>query len=163
MHKFYSILFCFTLALSGQAIAGGNHGHGSGHDHGEHGDHGKKHQGHNKRGGHFPGHLQRMVKKLDLSAEQKTKLKQVFKNTRVEMKKLRDQMHEKRKAMYQALHADDASESATVALANELGELKKAKMVLYVKTHFQISAQLTDKQREKLRAMHKRHHSRHKH
>lgn len=150
MHKIMVALLLSAMAFPGYVLASGDHGQG-GHDR-----HGKGHHGHHKKGGKLR-HLQNMLKKLDLSKEQKASLKVVFKNTRVEMKKLREQMRDKRKAMYALMHAEPEKESTAITLARELGELKTAKMVLYVKTHFQVGAQLSEAQREKMRQMHNRH------
>lgn len=153
MYRMMTILLVSVMTLSGNALASGDHGYSKHHD-------GLK--GHRKRDHHFPGHLQRMVKKLDLDESQKEKIQAIFKQTRSKMKALRDQMGDKRKRMYEMMHADDADEAKVVALAEELGKLKTEKMVLYARTHIKINKLLTPAQRKKMQAMHKKHHKRDK-
>lgn len=106
-----------------------------------------------------------MAQRLEMSEEQKTRLREVLDAARPEADRLADAMVANEQAMKAFRESETFSESEIRAIADQRGSLVADMMVLHTRVHAQIRDILTPEQIErfeKMRAGHrgKRHHQR---
>lgn len=86
---------------------------------------------------------------LDLSAAQRHKIHSIFRENRRPLRQLRDQLTEKRHALYDLLEDDGAfDDKAAKALADEMGSLIAKNIVRRAKMRAEINKVLTAEQRD---------------
>lgn len=160
MKKLTTTLLITALTVGGLTIAGtsmARHGDGYGHC-GANGQHGKKHgpgmmdgSGHAGKGFAAIMHLE---KNLDLSDEQSTAIREIMKNARIAGRAHRDILFDNRLALHDLTEAGDFNEHEARRLAEIQADNMAELMLLRVRAHADIRAQLTDAQREKMSALH---------
>lgn len=136
----------FSLSSIG-AVFAGERGDGRGH-HGKGGHHGKA--GHHWKGGHGP---LGMLKRLDLTPDQKQKVAEVVKKYRAEIDQNATQMKEARKAFMAAASAENFNENAVKAAADDVAQKMADGMVIRAKIMNESVQFLTPEQKEKLEEM----------
>ena len=129
---------------SGSAMAKGGDGERSWKHHS-----GKHHGGkHGKRGGRHM--MKRMMKKLDLTDDQKAQVKQMRETQKAENQVLRDQMKQLREDM-KSLDRNDAT--AVAQIATRKGELSQQMFIAKNNARLAFEAILTEEQKAKLAEM----------
>lgn len=93
------------------------------------------------------------LQRLDgLTAEQKSRLKEIRQEARDDSRELRDAMRDTRRELRSAM-ADSADVEAIRSLAEKSGDQKTAMIVLRAQTRDRINSVLTEAQREQLAGM----------
>lgn len=154
MNKLITTALLGSLALGGfgYAIASGDYEKEHGERHGKYCKHGEGYKsGHYKKG--MEHRLQRMSRHLDLSEEQVSKVKGIFKKYREQLSSLKEDKRNIRKELHEKMHADKQDMSEIEKLARKQGELKTQKILVKAKMKSEIGAILTDTQREKMKTM----------
>ena len=166
MNKLITTALVGSLALGGiglgsLAIASGDHNESEG-----------KHKSkYCKQGGerHKKGmkkRVERMIRHLDMSDEQATKVRGIFDKYSDQFTDLRTEKKNIKHSLRENMHADKQDTAAIEQLAKKQGELKTQKILVKVKMKSEINAILTDTQREKMKSMrgkrdggeHRKHH-----
>ena len=104
----------------------------------------------------------RIASALQLTDEQRQKLKEIHRNKRHEGVQLRDAMQDNREALEKLRPGAGNYEKKLVKLASEKAQLVKRKVVQQGKMRAKFHAILTPKQREKAAEMRKHHPRKHK-
>lgn len=138
--RILTALAASSALLLGVGSAGAFGGHPGGHP----GGHGMDGFG----GGH---RFERMAEELNLSAEQKTQVEQIMQASRPQMKELRQQLMEKRRALM-ALARQGYDEAQVTQQAQQVGDLVEQLTVLATRTGAQAYAVLTPEQQAQLEA-----------
>ena len=156
MKKIISAVLVGSMALGGLSIAitsGDYNDHRGGH-HGKYckqGGEGKYEKGHHKKG--IEHRMQRMMKHLELSEEQATKVRSVFDKHSEQLSALRTEKMSNRQALRASMHADNMDMAVIEKLAKKQGTLKTEKILVKAKIKSEINAILTDEQRAKKKEM----------
>lgn len=108
-------------------------------------------------GGHGERHFERLSKKLDLTAEQQTKIEAIRESTTAQKQALRDEKKAIREAMKAMMASDNYNQGAVEELATRKGELVRKKMILKAETMQAISQVLSPEQRAKAKKMMQKH------
>lgn len=124
-------LFAGAFAVM-PAEAGPNHKH--------HKTHAKKHHGH---------HDMHILKKLDLSEEQKAQVKQIMKDAKAKKKGLYASLKEYKKSMKELVNSPNYSEQAARNLYAQYQSVFADKVVIKTNAKYQINALLTPEQQAK--------------
>jgi Spy/CpxP family protein refolding chaperone len=135
----------FSLTTMGTVLAGER---GQGRDDRGRGHHGKA--GHHGRGGHGP---LGMLKRLDLTQEQKQNIAEVVKKYRADMEKNAAEMFEAKKGLMSVTSADSFDENAVEKAAGAVAEKMAAGMVLRAKAMNEAVQFLTPEQKAKFKEM----------
>jgi Spy/CpxP family protein refolding chaperone len=93
----------------------------------------------------------RMSRALDLSDDQKARIKEILKGHAAEIEAQLKSSGAARRALHQAVLAQPADEAAIRAAARELGSVQGDGAVLFAKIRSEMDPVLTDAQREKVR------------
>jgi len=101
-------------------------------------------------------HIEKMVKKLDLTPDQKNKIQAIYTNTKKDMKEKFKQMQETRKEINLLLQASPINESKINAIVNQQKEQFGEIVKLRINTRIAINNILTEPQRVKFREMFKK-------
>lgn len=97
------------------------------------------------------GHLlQRIAQKLNLTDDQKSQIKAVWSGEKDTLKSLVGQLHDARKNLRAAIHADNASEAAVRAAAAKVAGVEADLAVERMKLYGKIAPILTEEQRRKI-------------
>ena len=107
----------------------------------------------NSAAGTRPGRgqiLQRIAKKLNLTDDQKSQIKAVLGGEKDTLKSLFGQLHDARKNLRAAIHANDANEAAVRAASAKVASVEADWAVERMKLYGKIAAILTDQQRRKI-------------
>jgi Spy/CpxP family protein refolding chaperone len=105
-------------------------------------------------------HIDRMAERLDLTTEQRDKVRAIVDKSRPQQRALRDKLSESRKQLRTLIQQGTAKESEVRKLADNQGKLIADKIVLRSKLQGEIYAVLTPVQREKMQ-QHFEHRGRH--
>ncbi|UCE89342.1 MAG: Spy/CpxP family protein refolding chaperone [Pseudomonadota bacterium] len=97
--------------------------------------------------------VERLAGRLDLSDEQRAQVQTIFEKAQPEMQKLRTEMMENRETIRSLATGNKASEAEIRKLANTQGTKVAEMIVLRSGVHNEISAVLTDAQREQFAQM----------
>lgn len=145
MHKSIKTLFVGT-ALAGSVLAGLAYamppGGGPGCAHGA-GARGLGHHGLDSESA-----VERMTQRLDLSTEQRDKVRAIVDKARPQMRALRDQLSDNRQKLRALMQSGNAKEADIRKLADTQGKLMADKIVQRSRVHNEINAVLTPEQRE---------------
>ena len=133
-----------TLLLGGGLTSLDAMGHRSGHG----GHHGMMHHG-----GHHGHSLKRMLKALDLSAEQKAKAHELLFESRKQAIALGAELRVARLELRQALVQDEVDRAAIDALVDRIGQSQQKLLQQRVDMHLKMHAILTPEQRAKTRTL----------
>lgn len=133
-----SLVMTTALAIPGMSLAD---------QHGPHGGH------HGDKWQHHEHMLEKMAEKLDLTEEQKAKIKANHEAKRAEHRQMRKELHEVRQEVREALEAG-ADQATLDKLATKLGSAEIKMMRHRQKMHEQLESILTDEQKAKLEKMH---------
>lgn len=95
-------------------------------------------------------HVDRMAERLDLTKEQRDKVRAIVDKTRPQTRELRDKLSENRKQLQTLTQQGTAKESEIRKLADNQGKLIADMIVQRNKVQGEISAVLTPEQREKM-------------
>ena len=136
------------IGLGGLAIASGDHNESEG----------RYQSKHCKQGGerHKKGmkkRVERMIRHLDLSDEQATKVRGVFDKYSDQFTALRTEKKKSKQSLRENMHADKQDMAAIEQLAKKQGELKTQKILVKAKMKAEINTILTESQREKMKSM----------
>jgi protein CpxP len=107
----------------------------------------------NSAAGTRPGRgqiLQRIAKKLNLTDDQKSQIKAVLGGEKDTLKSLFGQLHDARKNLRAAIHANDANEAAVRAASAKVASVEADLAVERMKLYGKIAPILTDQQRRKI-------------
>ena len=163
MKKLTTTLLITTLAVGGLTIAGtsmARHGDGSSPC-GSHGMQDRMHgHGHKKGSGHAgkeSSAIMRLEKKLDLSEEQSSTIREIMDNARTARRAQHDIVKENRIALHDLVEAEEFNEQEARRLADIQADNMADMIFLKAKTRAAIRAQLSVAQREKLAASGKDH------
>jgi Spy/CpxP family protein refolding chaperone len=142
-------------ALAGSVIAGLAYamppGGGESCQHAGHG------MGFGHRGMDADSYIDRMAQRLDLTTEQRDKVRALVDKARPQTRALRDKMSENRKQLHALAVQGTAKESEVRKLADSQGKLIADMIVQRSKLRSEISAVLTPEQREQLQQRFKHH------
>lgn len=97
------------------------------------------------------GRAQAFARRLDLTADQKTKIEDILRGARDQAAPLADQLALAHKDLHRATFADKADAGAVTNLTNKVAGLEKQLLDVRVKAETAVSGVLTDKQREMVR------------
>lgn len=127
------------------------------------GDHRHRHHGVHKEGRHCDckdGHhdIGKIAEKLGLSAEQKTKVKEIFEKNQKEAQPLRKELISAKRGLKELSMAEKTDEAAIRAQAAKLAGIQADMAIHRARVNGQIRAILTPEQLEKFRAFHKEQH-----
>jgi periplasmic protein CpxP/Spy len=106
--------------------------------------------------GHGLGPLGRMARHLDLTDEQKTRIRDLMESHKPQLEAQREARRAAHRALADAVAAEPRDEAAIRARAAEIGRVAGDSAVLKARIRSEISPLLTDQQREKLREMKER-------
>lgn len=158
MKKLTTTLLITTLAVGGLTIAGtsmARHGDGSSPC-GSDGMHDRMHgPGHMKGSGHGgkgSSAIIRLEKKLDLSEEQSSTIREIMNSAHTARRAHRDILKDNRRALRDLVEAGEFNEQEARRLADIQADNMADMILLKAKTHAAIRAQLSVAQREKLAA-----------
>jgi Spy/CpxP family protein refolding chaperone len=112
--------------------------------------HGGRGMGFSHRGMDSESHVDRMAARLDLTTEQRDKVRAIVDKTRTQTRELRDQLSENRKQLQSLTQSGTAKESEIRKLADNQGKLIANMIVQRSKVQGEINAVLTPEQREKM-------------
>lgn len=104
--------------------------------------------------------IEAKLERLDLSDEQREQVRGVIDAARPEFRKIADGLRANRKEMRGAMHSETFDEQAVRRIADRQGDLVADMIVLRGKVKSQVSALLTEEQRQQLRRDFGRHHMR---
>lgn len=99
--------------------------------------------------------LQRVAEKLNLSDEQRAQIKAGLKDEKDSLKNLFTRLHDARKGLREAVHANGATEASVRAASAKVAAVEADLAVERLKLHGKISPILTDEQRGKVAEMEK--------
>jgi len=94
--------------------------------------------------------LQRIAKKLNLTDDQKSQIKAVWGGEKDTLKSLFGQLHDARKNLRAAIHANGANEAAVRAASAKAASVEADLAVERMKLYGKIAPILTDQQRRKI-------------
>ena len=97
--------------------------------------------------------LQKMVQMLELSDEQKSKIKDIHFNSMKSMKSVKNEMGEKMARLKTLTSADNPDNKAIKSLAQNIGDLRSKMFVNQVETKQKVRALLDEKQQMKFDMM----------
>lgn len=112
--------------------------------------HGGRGTGFGHHGMDAESHVDRMAERLDLTKEQRDKVRAIVDKTRPQTRELRDKLSENRKQLQTLTRQGTAKESDIRKLADNQGKLIADMIVQRSKVQGEISAVLTPEQREKM-------------
>jgi len=112
--------------------------------------HGGRSMGFGHRGMDSDSQVDRMAERLDLTKEQRDKVRAIVDKTRPQTRELRDKLSENRKQLQTLTQQGTAKESEIRKLADNQGKLIADMIVQRNKVQGEISAVLTPEQREKM-------------
>ena len=112
--------------------------------------HGGRGMGFGHHGMDADSHVDRMAERLDLTKEQRDKVRAIVDKTRPQTRELRDKLSENRKQLQTLTQQGTAKESEIRKLADNQGKLIADMIVQRSKVQGEISAVLTPEQREKM-------------
>jgi Spy/CpxP family protein refolding chaperone len=124
---------------------------GTGHNHGQR-------QSHSGMGHHHK--MMKMLKKLDLSDNQKLSVHSIFESAMESAEPLHEKMKKVGKALHEEMQNEPVDQDKLRELANEKANTKVDLMLLHKKTLEKVKAELTDEQvakLEKMKAKRKKH------
>jgi len=147
MKKSIKILLIAT-AIVGSVAAGLAYAMPSGS--GEHCMHGGRGMGFGHRGMDSESHVDRMAERLELTKEQRDKVRAIVDKTRPQTRELRDKLSENRKQLQTLTQQGTAKEREIRKLADNQGKLIADMIVQRSKEKGEINAVLTPEQREKM-------------
>lgn len=98
-------------------------------------------------------HVDRLAARLDLSTEQRDKVRAIVDKARPETRALRDKLADSRQQLRTLIRQGNAKESEVRKLAEAQGRLQADMIVQHAKIHNAIDAVLTAEQREQFRQM----------
>lgn len=125
-----ALIAAALLPVAGAALAHGPHGLGFGER-----------------------HIERMAERLELSAEQRSEIEAVLRETRPRLKELGQELREKRRALQEQARSG-YQEDVVRQQAAEIGELVEELTVLATRSGAEVYAVLTHEQRAELKTMH---------
>jgi Spy/CpxP family protein refolding chaperone len=108
------------------------------------------HDGPGGRGLHILG---RMARHLDLTEDQKTRIRGIYESRSVQLQEQREAKRNARRALAEAIHAEQPDEAVIRARAAELGRVTGEGAVLFSRIRAEIAPLLTAEQRQKLADM----------
>jgi len=149
-----------ATAISGSVAAGLVYAMPSGS--GEHCQHGGRGMGSGQHGMDAESHVNRMAERLDLTTEQRDKVRAIVDKSRPRNRELRDKLSENRKQLQTLTQQGTAKESEIRKLADNQGKLIADKIVQRSKVQAEVNAVLTPEQREKMQ-QHSEHRGRFSH
>ena len=97
--------------------------------------------------------LGRMARHLDLSEDQKTRIRGIYESRSVQIQEQREAKRNARRALAEAMHAEQPDEAVIRARAAELGRVTGEGAVLFSRIRAEITPILTAEQRQKLADM----------
>ena len=100
--------------------------------------------------------LQRIAKKLNLTDDQKSQIKTVLGADKDTLTALFGQLHDARKNLRMAIHANDANEAAVRAASAKVASVEADWAVERMKLYGKIAPILTDQQRRKIAGFERR-------
>ena len=152
MNKIATTLLVSSLALGGFTLANADDDRYEGYEKDNHyerdGYKGKYCNKHGKKSGY---RMEKMIKKLDLSDEQATKVRSIRESFQPKMEALYEKMKENRKQLREEMHAENIDMNKVKKLAQKMGDLKANKIVLRSEMRNNIHKVLTKAQREELK------------
>ena len=153
MNKMISAILVGSMTLGGLSLAVASDDEYRGKYQGKYCKHGgdEYKSGHHKKG--MEQRMQRMMRHLDLSDEQTSKVSAVFEQYRTQLSSLRSEMKNNRMALRGNMHADTQDMATIEKLAKKQGELKTQKILIKAKIKSAINNILSDDQREKMKTM----------
>jgi len=154
MNKMISAILVGSMTLGGLSLAVASDDEYRGKHQGKYCNHsgGDKHKsGYYKKG--MEQRMQRMMRHLDLSEEQTSKVKAVFESNKAQLSALRSEMKSNRMALRANMHADTQDMVAIETLAKKQGELKTQKILIKAKIKSAINNILSNEQREKMKTL----------
>jgi len=96
--------------------------------------------------------LQREMEKLDLTADQRTKVDAILQAAKKQRGELQEQLNQGLKDLRALLRQEPPNEQAVLAQAEKIGGLRTEQHKLALRTRFKVEAELTPEQREQLKA-----------
>jgi Spy/CpxP family protein refolding chaperone len=117
---------------------------------GEHCLHGGRGMGFGQHGMDADAHVDRMAERLDLTKEQRDKVRAIVDKTRPQTRELRDKLSENRKQLQTLTRQGTAKEGEIRKLADSQGRLIADLIVQHSKVQGEINAVLTPEQRDKM-------------
>ena len=157
MNKIATTLLVSSLALGGFTLANADDDRYEKEDRYEKGEY-YKHDGH--KGKYCDKHskksayrLEKMIKRLSLSDEQATQVRNINESYKPQMEALREKMKENRKQLREEMHAESIDQSKVKQLAQSTGDLKANKIILRAEMRSEIHKVLTKAQREEMKKM----------
>jgi periplasmic protein CpxP/Spy len=112
--------------------------------------HGGRGMGFGRHGMDSDSQVDRMVERLDLTKEQRDKVRAIVDKTRPQTRELRDKLSENRKQLQTLTQKGTAKESEIRKLADNQGKLMADMIMQRSKVQGEINAVLTPEQREKM-------------
>jgi Spy/CpxP family protein refolding chaperone len=112
--------------------------------------HGERGMGFGHRGMDSESHVDRMAERLDLTKEQRDKVRAIVDKTRPQTRELHDKLSENRKQLQMLTQQGTAKEGEIRKLADNQGKLIADMIVQRSKVRGEINAVLTPEQREKM-------------
>ncbi|MFN2386587.1 MAG: Spy/CpxP family protein refolding chaperone [Thermoanaerobaculia bacterium] len=94
-----------------------------------------------------------MARHLDLTEDQKTRIRGIYESRSVQIQEQREARRNARRALTEAMHAAQRDEAVIRARAAELGRVTGEGAVLFSRIRAEIAPLLTDEQRQKLADM----------
>lgn len=104
--------------------------------------------------------MHKVLKKLDLSEEQKTAIKTEFQSMKEDVKPLLQEVHQGRSELHELLIADDYDAAAVSALADRQGAATADMVRITAATVHSVMGKLTDAQRAQMAEMREERHDR---
>lgn len=142
------LIASITLIATGFAFAHSNHSDHHDSNHGEmHKDGDSHYKGHHKNGTEY--RIQRLLRHLDLSEEQTSKVRAVFDKHDPQVETIRSEKEKNRQALRENMHAEKQDMATIEKLAEKHGDLKTQKILLKAKIKSEIISILNPEQREK--------------
>lgn len=148
MGKIISAILVGSITLGWLGLAVADDDDYRGKHQGKYCKHGDHKMGHHKRGMEY--RMQRMMRHIDLSDEQKSKVSAVFDQHRTQFNSLRSEMKSNRMALRENMHTDTQDMAVIEELAKKQGELKTQKILIKAKMKSAIYKILNNEQREKM-------------
>ncbi len=105
------------------------------------------------RHGNPQAHMERMAERLNLTAEQRTAMREIFDRTRPQMGELRDKLADNRQQLRTLGQGTTVDEAQVRRLADAQGQLMAEMIVLRTKMRSEINAILTEEQRQQLKEL----------
>jgi len=155
MNRLITTALVGSIALGGIGLGGLGLAVASGDHNESEGRHQSKYckQGGERHKKGMKNRVERMIRHLDLSDEQATKMRSVFDKYSDQFSALQTEKKKTKQSLRENMHTDKQDMATIEQLAKKQGELKTQKILVKAKMKAEINAILTDSQREKKRSM----------